>query len=293
MGQLMSDTQADTKYVAKTQKVNGIPLDGDIQISVDDVDIQLSSTSNGSVGLIKNGVDQKPVQIKGLTSVAFSNVGDYATSAQGVKADTAYQKPANGIPLSDLLPTVQQSLTKADNAVPNTRSINGQVLNKDITLPTGVNTVQLVKGTTDTSIALVVNGTNQGNLELPQSKSAQATASTVANMGNMGSYGEINTGQVFRGKPVFRQDFYINFGGAANTELNFQLLAAGVVDTIVNVGGMAGSGYGTETWQIGSSTGSQYYYVRLNDGGALAYISKSTNVRNNAATYIIVEYTKK
>lgn len=42
---------------------------------------------------------------------------DYATAAQGTKADTAYQKPSGGIPATDLASAVQTSLGKADTAV--------------------------------------------------------------------------------------------------------------------------------------------------------------------------------
>lgn len=42
----------------------------------------------------------------------------YATKAQGELADSAYQKPTDGIPLSDLSQGVKTSLTKADNAAP-------------------------------------------------------------------------------------------------------------------------------------------------------------------------------
>lgn len=41
---------------------------------------------------------------------------DYATASQGAKADTAYQKPSSGIPKSDLVAEVQESLSKADSA---------------------------------------------------------------------------------------------------------------------------------------------------------------------------------
>lgn len=41
---------------------------------------------------------------------------DFATSSQGTKADTAYQKPSAGIPKSDLVAGVQSSLSKADSA---------------------------------------------------------------------------------------------------------------------------------------------------------------------------------
>lgn len=44
--------------------------------------------------------------------------GNYATAAQGAKADTAYQKPADGISSADLSEAVNASLAKADAAAP-------------------------------------------------------------------------------------------------------------------------------------------------------------------------------
>lgn len=44
--------------------------------------------------------------------------GNYATAAQGAKADTAYQKPADGIGSADLSAAVNASLAKADAAAP-------------------------------------------------------------------------------------------------------------------------------------------------------------------------------
>lgn len=51
-------------------------------------------------------------------SIEDSNksAADFATAAQGAKADTAYQKPNDGIPASDLASAVQNSLGKADSA---------------------------------------------------------------------------------------------------------------------------------------------------------------------------------
>ena len=54
--------------------------------------------------------------VKGAKKYADSLAGNYATSAQGAKADSAYQKPAAGIPKSDLASAVQTSLGKADSA---------------------------------------------------------------------------------------------------------------------------------------------------------------------------------
>lgn len=45
-----------------------------------------------------------------------SKASDFATAAQGAKADTAYQKPSSGIPKNDLASGVQTSLGKADTA---------------------------------------------------------------------------------------------------------------------------------------------------------------------------------
>ena len=42
---------------------------------------------------------------------------DFATKAQGEKADTAYQKPEDGIPKSDMSQDVKDSLDKADSAI--------------------------------------------------------------------------------------------------------------------------------------------------------------------------------
>ena len=42
---------------------------------------------------------------------------DFATAAQGAKADTAYQKPSSGIPSSDLASPILASLGKANSAV--------------------------------------------------------------------------------------------------------------------------------------------------------------------------------
>jgi hypothetical protein len=48
---------------------------------------------------------------------AVPNTADFATATQGQKADTAYQKPATGVPKSDLAADVQTSIGKADSAL--------------------------------------------------------------------------------------------------------------------------------------------------------------------------------
>lgn len=62
----------------------------------------------------------------------------FATSAQGQKADTAYQKPEGGIPKADLESSVQSSLEKADTALQGAGTfpniVAGDVLNVTGTL---------------------------------------------------------------------------------------------------------------------------------------------------------------
>lgn len=50
------------------------------------------------------------------------HANDFATKAQGEKAETAYQKPYDGIGTADLSASVQKSLNKADSAI---QSLNG------------------------------------------------------------------------------------------------------------------------------------------------------------------------
>jgi len=65
-----------------------------------------------------NDLSDKP-QINSVTLSGNKSASDLglSTAAQGVKADTAYQKPQSGIPSTDLASGVQTSLGKADTAV--------------------------------------------------------------------------------------------------------------------------------------------------------------------------------
>ena len=82
---------------------------------------------NGKTGAVtiavgsKNGsisVGGSDVAVKGLGSAAYTSSDAYATAAQGIKADIAYQKPVDGIGLSDLAAAVKTSLRRADAAAP-------------------------------------------------------------------------------------------------------------------------------------------------------------------------------
>ena len=54
-------------------------------------------------------------------TVDGKHASDFATSAQGTKADSAYQKPTEGIPSTDLSANVQSCLEKADTAIQSLR----------------------------------------------------------------------------------------------------------------------------------------------------------------------------
>ena len=75
-----------------------------------------SATSGNFAGLDANG---------NLTD-SGSKAADFATAAQGTKAETAYQKPAGGIPKTDLSDGVQTSLGKADTALQEHQDISGK-----------------------------------------------------------------------------------------------------------------------------------------------------------------------
>lgn len=61
-------------------------------------------------------------------------VSDFATAAQGAKADTAYQKPSGGIPKSDLASGVQASLGKADTALQEHQDISGKAEKNEMSI---------------------------------------------------------------------------------------------------------------------------------------------------------------
>ena len=69
---------------------------GSIESALQASDITTGS-ANGTISV--KGSD---IQVKGLGSAAYTEASAYATAAQGAKADTAYQKPEAGIPLTDL-----------------------------------------------------------------------------------------------------------------------------------------------------------------------------------------------
>lgn len=98
-----------------TKPSDGIPksdLASGVQTSLGKADTALQShqtvklesgTNNGTLKLIVNGTATDNVAVTNLGSAAFTATSNYATAAQGAKADSAIQKPSN--------PTAESAIT--------------------------------------------------------------------------------------------------------------------------------------------------------------------------------------
>lgn len=102
-----------------------LPIDENGKVTVEipaGVDVSGKADKvSGAVGGNFAGLDNK-----GNLADSGYKASDFATSAQGKTADTAYQKPGNGIPKSDLASDVQESLGKADTALQEHQDISGK-----------------------------------------------------------------------------------------------------------------------------------------------------------------------
>ena len=81
--------------------------------------ITVISDISGKADKVSNAVtgDFAGLDANGNLTDSGKKASDFATAAQGAKADSAYQKPSGGIPDTDLSSTVQTSLGKADTAL--------------------------------------------------------------------------------------------------------------------------------------------------------------------------------
>lgn len=99
-----------------------------------------------------------------------SKASDFATAAQGAKADTAYQKPSGGIPDTDLSSDVQTSLGKADSAYQKpSGGIPDTDLSSDVQTSLGkadsaIQSVALAGGTNNGTVKLTIDGTATDNI---------------------------------------------------------------------------------------------------------------------------------
>jgi hypothetical protein len=91
-----------------------------------------SGTNNGTIKVTKNKNGTNTVTdniaVKGLGSAAYTASSAYATAAQGTKADSAYQKPIDGIPNTDLNSGAVASLANADSALQSVPAANSLIV---------------------------------------------------------------------------------------------------------------------------------------------------------------------
>lgn len=102
-----------------------LPIDENGKVTVE---IPAGVDVSGKADKVSRAVDGNFAGLDNEGNLADSgyHASDFATSAQGEKADTAYQKPVNGIPKSDLASDVQESLGKADTALQEHQDISGK-----------------------------------------------------------------------------------------------------------------------------------------------------------------------
>lgn len=105
-----------------------------------------SATSGNFAGLDGNG---------NLTD-SGSKASDFATAAQGTKADSAYQLPSGGIPSTDLASGVQTSLGLADSAY---QKPSGGIPDTDLS-----SGVQTSLGKADSAVQSVAEGATNGTV---------------------------------------------------------------------------------------------------------------------------------
>lgn len=75
-----------------------------------------SGTNNGTLKLTVNGTSTDNIAVKNLGSAAFTATSNYATAAQGAKADRAIQKPSN--------PTTESAITINSSGTVSTKPLS-------------------------------------------------------------------------------------------------------------------------------------------------------------------------
>lgn len=99
-------------YELKFDLNNGLVVGStNVSFKIEDLDENKADKVSGATAGDFAGLDAY-----GNLTDSGSKASDFATAAQGAKADTAYQMPSGGIPSSDMTNAVQTSLGKADTA---------------------------------------------------------------------------------------------------------------------------------------------------------------------------------
>ena len=111
---------ADTAYQKPSTGIPETDLDAATQQKINtavDISGKADKVSGATAG------DFAGLDANGNLTDSGKKASDFATAAQGALADTAYQKPSNGIPSGDMSAAVQTSLGKADTALQEHQSL--------------------------------------------------------------------------------------------------------------------------------------------------------------------------
>ncbi len=170
--------RSDSNYGGATTRYIVTAIDSSTGVITWTYDLTLTTDASGKQdSIIQIGTDYllvAPTTVGGQPGGRL--ISSFATAAQGVKADTAYQKPSTGIPATDMTSSVQSSLAKADSALQGTAIANwakqpnkptytaGEVgaLPSD-TMYAGSNSIGGAANSTVGSLSVSFNGTQQAN----------------------------------------------------------------------------------------------------------------------------------
>ena len=106
--------KADTAYQKPSTGIPESDLDAATQQKIN-ATVDITGKADKVSGAIAG--DFAGLDANGNLTDSGKKASDFATAAQGSLADTAYQKPATGIPSTDMSEAVQASLGKADTAI--------------------------------------------------------------------------------------------------------------------------------------------------------------------------------
>lgn len=160
-----------------TKPSDGIPksdLASDVQTSLGKADTALQShqtvklesgTNSGTLKLTVNGTATDNIAVKNLGSAAYTASSDYATAAQGTKADNAVPKPST--------PTTESAITINSSGTISTKPLTSITGKSEVYVgtpdPTGSEILWIdPDGTSGTSIAskAIMLCSNNGNVKL-------------------------------------------------------------------------------------------------------------------------------
>lgn len=189
-----------------------------------------SGTNNGTLKLTVNGIATDNIAVKNLGSAAFTATSNYATAAQGAKADSAVQKPSN--------PTTESAITI---------NSSGTISTKPLASITGKTEVAIssIQPNDDSSEVLWINPDGNSKYESLQDSTPTANSSNYVASGGVKSYVDTAT-SILKAYPVGAIYISYNstdpgdlFGGSWTQLENRFLLGAGTTYAARSMGGEA------------------------------------------------------